>query len=108
MKINRDEIINDITEFINFYIEEAKYGIEKCTLLQECHENKSLVDIDNEDKDFIEFMECFSKIINFENSKKSIFLGGYFNNFTSNIKRERFRMDVKDYGKINIKYEISK
>ncbi|MBU3105430.1 motility associated factor glycosyltransferase family protein [Clostridium gasigenes] len=107
MKINRDEIINDITEFISFYIEEAKYGIEKCTLLQECHENKSLVDIDNEDKDFIEFMECFSKIINFENSKKSIFLGGYFNNFTSNIKRERFRMDVKDYERLtsNMKYQ---
>lgn len=106
-KINRNEIIDEISEFLKLYIEEAKYGIEKCEILQECDENKSLVNIDDNDIDFKEFITCYKKIANFENSIKSIYIGGYFNNFTANIKREKFRMLAKDYSKLtsNMKYQ---
>lgn len=109
MKIDRDGIIKEINEFIKDNIKEAQYGKDKCEKIKGCSEEKSLLNIEDDDEDFIQFLECFKKIMYFESSKKNIYIGGYFNNFTSNIKREKFRMDVKDYDRLtsNMKYQGS-
>lgn len=107
ININPEKIVNSIIDFIDNYIEKAEICIEICTTLSNINENKSLVDIDEEDKDFQDFIFILDVVQNFESSLESFYLGGYFKKFLYSIKRESFIMSAKDYDKLtsNMKYQ---
>ncbi|WP_242663262.1 hypothetical protein [Clostridium botulinum] len=81
--------------------------MEQCGILSELKENKSLVDIDENDIDFQRFLFILDIVETFESSLESFYLGGYFNKFLFSIKRESFLMLAKDYNKLtsNMKYQ---
>lgn len=107
ININPEKIVNSIIDFIDNYIEKAEICIEICTTLSNINENKSLVDIDEEDKDFQDFIFILDVVQNFESSLESFYLGGYFKKFLYSIKRESFIMSAKNYDKLtsNMKYQ---
>ncbi|ACD51920.1 DUF115 domain-containing protein [Clostridium botulinum] len=107
IELNPDKIINSIIDFVDTFIEKSEQGMEQCGILSELKENKSLVNIDENDIDFQRFLFILDIVQTFESSLESFYLGGYFNKFLFSIKRESFLMLAKDYDKLtsNMKYQ---
>lgn len=107
INIDSDAIINSILDYIDFSICKAEDGKKICIELSQCDENKSLVDIDENDEELQKFLKVLEIVNNFESSRENTFLGGYFNKFIFDIKQLKFNMYAKDYDRLtsNLKYQ---
>ncbi|GAA0076327.1 DUF115 domain-containing protein [Clostridium sp. CTA-5] len=105
--LDYEKVISSIIEYVDTFIEKSEQGIEQCSILANIKEEKSLVNIDENDIDFQRFLFILDIVETFESSLESFYLGGYFNKFMFAIKRESFSMLAKDYDKLtsNMKYQ---
>ncbi|MBW6409474.1 motility associated factor glycosyltransferase family protein [Clostridium weizhouense] len=105
--LDYNKVIDSIINFVDIFIEKSEQGIEQCTILSNLKEEKSLVNIDENDIDFQRFLFILNIVETFESSLESFYLGGYFNKFMFSIKRESFAMLAKDYDRLtsNMKYQ---
>lgn len=105
--LDYEKVISSIIEYVDNFIEKSEQGIEQCSILANIKEEKSLVNIDENDIDFQRFLFILDIVETFESSLESFYLGGYFNKFMFAIKRESFSMLAKDYDKLtsNMKYQ---
>jgi hypothetical protein len=69
--------------------------------------DKSLIDMDENDKDLKKFISIMEIVSKFEVSPRRFYLGGYFDKFLFDIKEEKFSMYAKDYEYLtsNLKYQ---
>ncbi|MBU3181564.1 motility associated factor glycosyltransferase family protein [Clostridium psychrophilum] len=107
INIDSKAIISSILDYIDFSTCKADTGEKICIKLSQCDENKSLVDIDENDEELQKFLEILEIINKFESSPENTFLGGYFNKFIFDIKQLKFNMYAKDYDRLtsNLKYQ---
>lgn len=107
INIDSEAVINSILEYIDFSICKAEDGEKICIGLAQCDENKSLVNIDENDEELQKFLEIFEIVNKFEGSPENTFFGGYFNKFMFDIKQLKFNMYAKDYDILtaNLKYQ---
>ena len=105
--IDSEAVINSILDYIDFSTCKAEDGKQLCMELSQCDENKSLVDIDDNDEELQKFLKVIEIVNNFEASPENTFLGGYFNKFRFDIKQLKFNMYAKDYARLtsNLKYQ---
>ncbi|MBU3160084.1 DUF115 domain-containing protein [Clostridium frigoris] len=107
INIDSKAVISSILDYIDFSTSNAESGGNLCIELSQCDDNKSLVDIDDDDEELQKFLEILEIINNFEVSPENAFLGGYFNKFIFDIKQLKFSMYAKDYDRLtsNLKYQ---
>jgi len=107
INIDSEAVINSILNYIDVSTCKATDGKKLCIELSQCDENKSLVDIDENDEELQKFLEVLEIVNNFEASPENTFLGGYFNKFIFDIKQLKFNMYAKDYASLtsNLKYQ---
>lgn len=107
INIDSESVVNSILEYIAFSICKAEYGEKFCIDLSQCDEDKSLVDIDENDEELQKFLEVIEIVNNFESSRENTFFGGYFNKFMFDIKQLEFNMYAVDYDRLtsNLKYQ---
>jgi len=107
INIDSEAVINSILDYIDFSIGKAEDGKKLCIEISKCDDNKSLVDIDENDEELQKFLEVLDIVNNFESSRENTFFGGYFNKFTFDIKQLKFNMHAKDYDRLtsNLKYQ---
>ena len=80
-------------------IEKASQGLELCEIIIEENNNKSLVEISDDDIDLQRILYIIEIVNDFENAPNSKYLGGYFTLFVFEMKNKIFLMYAKDYEK---------
>lgn len=98
--IDSRKTIDSILEFIDHHMAKANQGLEICKNIILENQQKSLVDLTEEDMDLQRILYILQIVNEFENAKKSRYLGGYFTQFLFEMKQNIFQMYAKDYKKL--------
>jgi hypothetical protein len=99
LRLNADETIDTILEFINDYLTWTSQGLELCQIIISENNTKSLVDADEDDIDLQRILYILQIVNNFENHPYSQYLGGYVTEFLYEMKERNDKMTARDYDK---------
>ncbi|MDR3594083.1 6-hydroxymethylpterin diphosphokinase MptE-like protein [Clostridium sp.] len=107
IKIDAETIANEVLTYVEECITKANNGEEVCKELLLGKEDKSLIDIEEDDEELQKFLYIMETVNIFESSSKSLYLGGYLYKFLFDIKEEFFNMYAKDYDSLtsNLRYQ---
>lgn len=110
IKIDAENTAYDILNYVKKCIDGANKGEELCKDLlsnESDKSDKSLMDMDEDDKELKKFLYVIAIVNGFESSSGRLYLGGYFNKFLFDIKEETFNMYAKDYDSLtsNLRYQ---
>lgn len=97
----------DILGYVEGCIIKAQKGEKLCKELLLNKLDKSLIDIEDGDKDLEKFINVIEIVNKFESSPRRFYLSGYFDKFLFDIKEEKFNMYAKDYKSLtsSLKYQ---
>jgi len=99
INIDSQETVNNVLRYLEECIEKASQGLELCEIIIEENNNKSLVEISDDDIDLQRILYIIEIVNDFENAPNSKYLGGYFTLFVFEMKNKIFLMYAKDYEK---------
>jgi len=97
IEIDEENVVYNILGYIEGCVFKAEQGEKICKELLLNKVDKSLMEIDDEDKDLQKFIDVINIVTKFESSTQRFYLGGYFDKFLFDIKEENFNMYAKDY-----------
>lgn len=95
--IDKEQILEDIYELIDYYLIKVDQGIELSSEIIAQKKKKSLIEVDEDDIDLQKVLYMLSIINEFENSLKARYLGGYLTEFLYDMKKDTFYMSARDY-----------
>ena len=100
LRLNPEETIHIIIEFLNEYLLRTSEGLELCQILISENKTKSLVEAEEDDIDLQRILYILQIVNNFENHPLSRYLGGYVTEFLYEMKERNAQMSAKDFHKL--------
>ncbi|MGC6175018.1 motility associated factor glycosyltransferase family protein [Lacrimispora sp. 38-1] len=100
LRLNPEETIGAILEFLNEYLIRTSEGLELCKIIISENNTKSLVEVEEDDIDLQRILYILQIVNNFENHPMSRYLGGYVTEFLYEMKERNDQMYAKDYDKL--------
>ncbi|GLB32297.1 hypothetical protein LAD12857_42200 [Lacrimispora amygdalina] len=100
LRLNPEETIGTIIEFLNEYLLRTSEGLELCQIITSENKTKSLVEVEEDDIDLQRILYILQIVNNFENHPLSRYLGGYITEFLYEMKERNEQMSAKDYDKL--------
>ena len=100
LRLNPEETIGTIIEFLNEYLLRTSEGLELCQIIISENKTKSLVEVEEDDIDLQRILYILQIVNNFENHPLSRYLGGYITEFLYEMKERNEQMSAKDYDKL--------
>ncbi len=100
LRLNPEETINIIIEFLNEYLLRIREGLELCQIIISENKTKSLVEAEEDDIDLQRILYILQIVNNFENDPLSRYLGGYVTEFLYEMKERNAQMSAKDFEKL--------
>lgn len=100
LRLNPEETIGTIIEFLNEYLLRTNEGLELCQIIISENKIKSLVEVEEDDIDLQRILYILQIVNNFENHPLSRYLGGYVTEFLYEMKERNDQMSAKDYEKL--------
>lgn len=97
--LEAEKEINVILSYLDEYITKAEQGIEMCSVMKQDQVTKSLMEVPDDDIDLQRFLYILQIVKNFEESRLTKYLQGYFTKFCYDIKSQSFTMLAKDFSK---------
>lgn len=109
LRLNPEETIGTIIEFLNEYLLRTSEGLELCQIIISENKTKSLVEVEEDDIDLQRILYILQIVNNFENHPLSRYLGGYITEFLYEMKERNEQMSAKDYDKLtsNLQYQAA-
>lgn len=107
INIDSNEIIRQILQSINKFIDESNKCINICKELLTRDALDSLLDMNEDDINLQQFLYVFNVLQEFESNKTSYYLGSYLVKFLFDVRQKHFEMSAQDYSKLtsNFKYQ---
>lgn len=100
ISLNADEIISQIYNHIDTFINKSDECIKICSELLEKQIKESLVEMDENDENLQKFLYVMQVVDEFEFSPNSYYIGSYLTKFLFDVRQKYFEMESKDYKKL--------
>ena len=100
LRLNPEETIGTIQEFLNESLARTNEGLELCQIIISENNTKSLVEVEEDDIDLQRILYILQIVNNFENSPYNRYVGGYVTEFLYNMKERNDHMSAKDYDRL--------
>lgn len=99
INIDSKKVLNDILHYIDECMEKFNQGLELCKIIIAENQDKSLLEIEEDDMDLQRILYILKIVNDFENNSSSQYLGGYFTLFVFEMKEKIFCILAKEYDK---------